>query len=53
VLQSARRSQVDLILVGLQLPGDHRQIAATDLRRLAQEAPCPVSMVRLPQFFAV
>jgi nucleotide-binding universal stress UspA family protein len=50
VLQSARRFRVDLILVGLQLVGAHKQISATDLRRLAEEAPCPVSMVALPQF---
>jgi nucleotide-binding universal stress UspA family protein len=53
VLQSARRSRVDLILIGLQLVGAHKQLTATDIRRLAKEAPCPVSIVGLPQFLAV
>ncbi len=52
VLQSARRSRVDLILVGLQSMLASDQISATDIRNLAQEAPCPVSMVRLPPLSA-
>ncbi|MGB8222141.1 MAG: universal stress protein [Polyangiales bacterium] len=52
VLQSAHRSRVDLILVGLQPMAAFDQISATDIRHLAQEAPCPVSMVRLPPLAA-
>jgi nucleotide-binding universal stress UspA family protein len=52
VLQSARRSHVDLILVGVQLMGTPEQISPADLDRLMKEAPCPVSIVRLPRFFA-
>jgi nucleotide-binding universal stress UspA family protein len=48
VLQSAQRSQVDLILVGVQLMASADQVSAHDLERLASNAPCPVSMVRLP-----
>lgn len=52
VLQSAQRSRVDLILVGVQLMASSDQISATDLNRLVEDAPCPVSMVRLPGLFA-
>ena len=52
VLQSAQRSRVDLILVGVQLMASRDQISATDLKRLVEEASCPVSMVRLPGLFA-
>ncbi len=48
VLQSAKRSRVDLILLGIQLSGGSDQPNPIDIRRLAAEAPCPVSMVRLP-----
>lgn len=52
VLQSAERSRVDLILVGVQLMSSADQISAGDLSRLVEAAPCPVSMVRLPGLFA-
>lgn len=52
VLQSALRSQVDLILVGIQQMAASDQIDVKDIRRLAQDAPCPVSMVRLPPLSA-
>ena len=52
VLQSAERSKVDLILVGIHLMSPSDQISANDLRRLVEEAPCPVSMVRLPALSA-
>lgn len=52
VLQSAQRSQVDLILVGVQLMASADQVSANDLERLVENAPCPVSMVRLPGLFA-
>jgi hypothetical protein len=52
VLQSAERSSVDLILVGVQLMSSADQVSATDLHRLVEDAPCPVSMVRLPALFA-
>jgi len=52
VLQSAMRSRVDLILVGLQSMAASDQISAHDIKRLAHDAPCPVSMVRLPPLSA-
>jgi nucleotide-binding universal stress UspA family protein len=52
VLQSAERSNVDLILVGIQLVAGADQVGAGHIRRLADEAPCPVSMVRLPALSA-
>ena len=48
VLQSAKRSSVDLILVGIQLTAGADQIEPDEIQRLARAAPCPVSMVRLP-----
>lgn len=52
VLQSAQRSRVDLILVGIQPMVGADQIDASDIQRLAEDAPCPVSMVRLPALSA-
>lgn len=52
VLQSAQRSKVDLILVGIQLMAGTDQVDAEDIKRLAKDAPCPVSMVRLPALSA-
>lgn len=52
VLQSAQRSSVDLILVGIQLMAGADQINADEIQRLAELAPCPVSMVRLPALSA-
>lgn len=52
VLQSAQRSKVDLILLGLQPAAGNDQIDARDIRTLADEAPCPVSIVRLPELTA-
>lgn len=52
VLQSAQRSKVDLILVGIQLMAGADQVEANDINKLAKEAPCPVSMVRLPALSA-
>jgi hypothetical protein len=52
VLQSAQRSRVDLILVGVQLMASADQISASDLNRLVEEAQCPVSIVRLPGLYA-
>lgn len=52
VLQSARRSCVDLILLGIQPTSGVDQLNPSDLRRLAADAPCPVSMVRLPSLAA-
>ena len=48
VLQSAQRSNADLILVGIQPTAGADQVNPMDLQRLASDAPCPVSMVRLP-----
>ena len=52
VLQSAQRSNVDLILVGIQPMAGADQINPSHIRRLAADAPCPVSMVRLPALSA-
>jgi nucleotide-binding universal stress UspA family protein len=52
VLQSAQRSRVDLILVGVQLMASADQISGSDLNRLVEEAQCPVSIVRLPGLYA-
>lgn len=52
VLQSAQRSRVDLILVGVQLMSAADQISRADLNRLVESAPCPVSIVRLPALSA-
>jgi len=52
VLQSAQRSRVDLILVGVHLMASADQISPADLHRLVEDAPCPVSLVRLPRLFA-
>ena len=48
VVQSARRSQADLILVGVQLLIENGEFPPGEMRKLAQNAPCPVSVVRLP-----
>lgn len=53
VLQSAQRSPVDLILVGMHQMSSPYQISPDEVRRLAEAAPCPVSMVRLPAVSAV
>lgn len=52
VLQSAQRSNADLILLGLQPTPGRDQIDAEEINRLAKDAPCPVSMVRLPPLSA-
>ena len=48
VLQSAQRSRVDLILVGIQPMEGADHIEPSQINRLAKDAPCPVSMVQLP-----
>ena len=53
VLQSAARSEVDLILVGVPLSPSTSEVRADQLERLVEHAACPVSMVRLPTLFAV
>jgi nucleotide-binding universal stress UspA family protein len=52
VLQSAQRSHVDLILVGIQPMAGADQLDPGQINRLAKDAPCPVSMVRLPALSA-
>lgn len=52
VLQSAQRSKADLILVGIQLLAGADQVQPGEIQRLAENAPCPVSMVRLPALSA-
>jgi len=53
VLQSAQRSRVDLILVGMPLVTSSYPVSADQIRRLAAVAPCPISMVRLPEISAL
>ncbi len=52
VLQSAGRSKVDLILVGIQLMAGVDRVNTDHIKRLAKDALCPVSMVRLPPLSA-
>ena len=52
VLQSAERSSVDLILVGFQPLAGADRVDTAQINRLAKDAPCPVSMVRLPPLSA-
>lgn len=52
VLQSAQRSKVDLILVGIQPMAGADDLDPIQIKRLAEDAPCPVSMVRLPSLSA-
>lgn len=49
VVQSAERSQADLILVGVPLLTGNGGVPLGEVRILTQDAPCPVSFVRLPQ----
>jgi nucleotide-binding universal stress UspA family protein len=52
VLQSAQRSEADLILVGIQAIAGADQLEPNQINKLAKHAPCPVSMVRLPALSA-
>ncbi len=52
VVQSAKRSHADLIMVGVQLLSENAEIPPGDMQILAEAAPCPVSLVRLPQLSA-
>ena len=53
VLQSAQRSKVDLILIGMQLVSSRYRVSADDVKHLATVAPCPVTMVQLPGISAL
>lgn len=48
VVHSAERAKADLILVGIQLLTGTGEVPPAEVRILAQDAPCPVSVVRLP-----
>lgn len=48
VVQSAEKAKADLILVGVQLLTGTGEVPPGEVRILAQDAPCPVSVVRLP-----
>lgn len=48
VLQSAHRSSANLILVGTNSVSEHPSLTAAEFDRFAADAPCPVSLVRLP-----
>ena len=48
VLQSAQRSGADLILVGEQSVAGNPALSPAEFDRFAADAPCPVSLVRLP-----
>ncbi|MDH3625768.1 MAG: universal stress protein [Myxococcales bacterium] len=49
VVQSAERCRADLIMVGVPLLTETTEIPPGEIRILTQDAPCPVSLVRLPQ----
>lgn len=51
VLQSAARADVDLILVGVPSAPAAAEVSAAELDRLVENAPCPVSLVRLPALY--
>lgn len=53
VIQSAERARADLILVGLRLFTGNGGVPPNEVRILAQDAPCPVSVVRLPPRWAL
>ncbi len=53
VIQSAERSHADLIMVGVQLLTGNGEIPPGEMRILAKDAPCPVSLVRLPRLAAL
>lgn len=48
VVQSAERAKANLILIGLYLLTGANEVPPQQVRILAQDAPCPVSVVRLP-----
>ena len=48
VLQSAHRSSANLILVGANSISEYPALTAAEFDRFAADAPCPVSLVRLP-----
>ena len=48
VVQSAEKAKADLIMVGVQLLTGNGKVPPGEVRILAQDAPCPVSVVRLP-----
>lgn len=48
VLQSAHRSSANLILVGANSVAEGPSLSPAELDRFAADAPCPVSLVRLP-----
>lgn len=51
VLESARRARADLILLGSFLLGSDGRVLPDEMRKLADDAPCPVSVVRMPAFW--
>ncbi|MEM8609589.1 MAG: universal stress protein [Myxococcota bacterium] len=52
VIRSARRVRADLILLAAQFRGASGRIIPQEMQSLAQDAPCPVSLVRLPGLWA-
>ncbi|MGB5808951.1 MAG: universal stress protein [Polyangiales bacterium] len=51
IISSARRAGADLILLGERLLGTDSNILPEDMKRLASDAPCPVSLVQMPTFW--
>lgn len=48
VLQTANRASANLILVGANSVSEYPALTAEEFDRFASDAPCPVSLVRLP-----
>lgn len=48
VVRAANRVRADLILLAAHFLGDDGREIPAEMRTLANEAPCPVSLVRLP-----
>jgi len=51
VVKSAERSKADLILLGLHIATQRDAVPPDQMKQLAAQAPCPVSVVRLPPFW--
>ena len=49
VIRSAQRVGADLILLGAQLLGEDGRAIPEEMQSLAADAPCPVTLVRVPR----
>lgn len=48
VVRAARRVRADLILLAAHFLGDDGRVIPDEMQSLADDAPCPVSLVQLP-----